>query len=741
MSASNFVRPLLRATLSFLLLLTAWSVQAAQVKFTSGSWPTGIALSGEGGSAALPGLTLQVMNTDTDGGTATGIIRYENDTFFATGDSTFGALTHDQPIAGRLAMVVKSANGRPFSLKSFVYLNWGENSGTLFEARGYRGGNPVSGATQGFDWPAYNAKVITLPAAFDNVDEVRIVMTSSDGVNPNRHTWHSINDLQVDIPNSAPTAIALSANTINQSAGANAVIGTLTSTDPDIGSSFTYALAAGTGSTHNASFNISGSSLRANNAASLAAGTYTVRVRTTDENGATFEQPFTLTVADDLAPSVSSIAVSGSPAATATSVAYLVTFSEAVINVASSDFTLTATGSAAGTVGTITGTGSNVLTVAVDSITGTGTLRLDLKAASGITDNAGNGNIAAYSSGAAHTVAIPTAPGAPTINTATPGNGQVSVAFTAPASDGGSAITGYTVTASPGGFTASGAASPLVVTGLANGTAYTFTVTATNATGTSTASAASAAVTPKAAQTITFGNPGTQNFGTAPTLTATSSSTLPVSFTSSTTAVCTITSGGALTFGSSGVCTINANQAGNGSFEAAPQVSQTFSVAAVVPGTPTIGTATAGDTQATVMFTAPVSTGGATITGYTVTANPGGATANGASAPITLTGLTNGIAYTFTVTATNSAGTGAASGASTPITPAAVQTLTFANPGAQNFGTTPTLTATSSAGLTPTFTSTTTAVCSITSGGTLTFISAGTTALTWKVWVTVEAAR
>ncbi|MCM0041958.1 MAG: hypothetical protein NBV61_04245 [Algoriphagus sp.] len=86
-------------------------------------------------------------------------------------------------------------------------------------------------------------------------------------------------------------------------------------------------------------------------------------------------------------------------------------------------------------------------------------------------------------------------PGAPTSPVATAGNAQASVAFTAPVSDGGGAITGYTVTSSPGNITATGAGSPLVVTGLTNLTSYTFTVVATNATGNSVASAASAAVT------------------------------------------------------------------------------------------------------------------------------------------------------------------------------------------------------------------------------------------------------
>ncbi len=77
-------------------------------------------------------------------------------------------------------------------------------------------------------------------------------------------------------------------------------------------------------------------------------------------------------------------------------------------------------------------------------------------------------------------------------------NQQATVSFTTPADDGGSAITGYTVTSTPDGITATGAASPIVVTGLTNGTEYTFTVHATNAVGNSVESAASNAVTPAA---------------------------------------------------------------------------------------------------------------------------------------------------------------------------------------------------------------------------------------------------
>lgn len=95
--------------------------------------------------------------------------------------------------------------------------------------------------------------------------------------------------------------------------------------------------------------------------------------------------------------------------------------------------------------------------------------------------------------------AAATAPGAPTIGTATGGDASASVAFTAPSNDGGAAILDYTVTASPGGATATGATSPIIVTGLTNGTAHTFTVKARNAVGSSVASAASNSVTPAAA--------------------------------------------------------------------------------------------------------------------------------------------------------------------------------------------------------------------------------------------------
>jgi uncharacterized protein YccT (UPF0319 family) len=273
-----------------------------------------------------------------------------------------------------------------------------------------------------------------------------------------------------------------------------------------------------------------------------------------------------------------------------------------------------------------------------------------------------------------------TAPGAPTTVAAVGGNGQAVVSFTAPANNGGTAITGYTVTSNPGGFTASGTGSPLTVTGLTNGTSYTFTVTATNAAGTSAASSASAAVTPDVPTA-----PG------APTAVAAvgGNSQAVVSFTAPasdghaaitsyrvTASPGGITASGAgspltvtgLANGTSYTFTVTATNAAGTS--AASSASTAVTLAPIAPGVPTAVAVVGGNGQAVVSFTAPASNGGAAVTGYTVTASPGGATASGAGSPLTVTGLTNGASYTFTVAATNAAGTGAASIASAAVTPA-----------------------------------------------------------------------
>ena len=85
-------------------------------------------------------------------------------------------------------------------------------------------------------------------------------------------------------------------------------------------------------------------------------------------------------------------------------------------------------------------------------------------------------------------------PGSATIDSVTAGNGQVTIAFTEPTYKGKGSIT-YTATSSPGNLTATGS-SPITVSGLSNGTSYTFTITALTSSGVSTSSSASSSVTP-----------------------------------------------------------------------------------------------------------------------------------------------------------------------------------------------------------------------------------------------------
>ncbi|CAB4548564.1 unannotated protein [freshwater metagenome] len=269
-----------------------------------------------------------------------------------------------------------------------------------------------------------------------------------------------------------------------------------------------------------------------------------------------------------------------------------------------------------------------------------------------------------------------TIPGAPTDVSATPGNTQAVISWSAPTSDGGSAITGYTITSSPGAntCTTTGATS-CTVTGLTNGTSYTFTVIATNVAGSSSASVASAAVTPRTipdaptgvsasignSQSIVTWQAPASNGGSAISGYSVTSSPLvsvPVGCTAINALTCTFTG---LTNGTAYTFTVTAINAAGNSSASSPSSAVT---PRTVPGAPTAVTTTAGNTQVIITWNAPTSDGGSAITGYSVTSSPSvtapvGCT-NVNALTCTFTGLTNGVAYTFIVTAINGAGTVAA---------------------------------------------------------------------------------
>ena len=278
-------------------------------------------------------------------------------------------------------------------------------------------------------------------------------------------------------------------------------------------------------------------------------------------------------------------------------------------------------------------------------------------------------------------------PDAPTSVIATAGNASASVTFSAPANNGGSAITGYTVTSIPSGGVDSNAGSTSLnhaITGLTNGTSYTFTVKATNSVGTSVASMASNSVTPKAltATTFTFTGPSSGSLNSASTIFTVTPNNLykgTITITPTGTGSAGL-SAKVLTFSNSSAAqtyTITPTVAGSITLTATNNGSLTnpdnltYSANAIVPDAPTSVVATAGDASASVTFVATTNNGGSAITGYTVTSNPTGGTdinAGSTSLNHTISGLTNGTSYKFKVKATNSVGTSSFSVASNSTT-------------------------------------------------------------------------
>jgi hypothetical protein len=280
--------------------------------------------------------------------------------------------------------------------------------------------------------------------------------------------------------------------------------------------------------------------------------------------------------------------------------------------------------------------------------------------------------------------AFPQAPSAPRKPVATRGNGEATVRWIKPRANG-SPITGYTVTSS-GGQTCSTTdadTTSCVVTGLTNGTSYTFTVTATNAEGTSYPSPASRPIFPSTdpvppstpfapvatagdgQASVTWTKPA-DNGVTISGYTATSSGGQTCSTTGADTLTCVVTG---LTNGTAYTFTVTAN---NIVGDSDPSPDSNSVTPGTEPATPSAPVATAGDSQASVTWTKPADYG-PPIRSYTVTSSAGQVCTTNDADTLTcdVTGLTNGTAYTFTVRATNALGTSAASAPSNSVTPTA----------------------------------------------------------------------
>ena len=112
-------------------------------------------------------------------------------------------------------------------------------------------------------------------------------------------TFEKSFSITVNNVNEAPIALASSSLSLDENAGADAEIGTLSTTDPDNGDSFTYSLVAGTGDSDNASFSINSGKLLAKISLNFESkSSYSVRVKTEDAGGLSYEEALTITLND-----------------------------------------------------------------------------------------------------------------------------------------------------------------------------------------------------------------------------------------------------------------------------------------------------------------------------------------------------------------------------------------------------------------------------------------------------------
>jgi titin len=258
-----------------------------------------------------------------------------------------------------------------------------------------------------------------------------------------------------------------------------------------------------------------------------------------------------------------------------------------------------------------------------------------------------------------------TVPTTPSQVSAVAGAGAVTIRFSQPVDDGGSIVTGYTVTDKYGSVCSTSTATSCRFTGLANGVVDTFTVTASNAAGTSVAAVVSATPlsapsAPENVKAIALNGSALVSWDAALANGSPVSSYLVTSADAkgclAKAATSCLVSG--LTNGTAYSFTVMAfNAVGVSS----PSVASAAVTPATSPSAPRSVVATVGDKFVTFTWSAPARNGGSAVVGYSVSSLNGESCTTTIELTCTITNLTNGQSYEFVVTAQNAVGISAPS--------------------------------------------------------------------------------
>ncbi|MBN3051166.1 tandem-95 repeat protein, partial [Pectobacterium brasiliense] len=196
-------------------------------------------------------------------------------------------------------------NGVDIALTNGNNLSLGGSYGTLSVSKS---GNTATVTLTGASLSDANMSTLLSGMTYRNSSEnpsvtsrtVTLSELTDSGSSNNTASPSFSSQVTVNAVNDAPTDISLSSGSIGQSLGSNGTVGTLSATDVD-SSAFNYTLVSGTGSTDNNLFTITGNTLKVNNAATMAPGTYSVRVQVNDGTD-TYQKVFSVTVSDDVRP-------------------------------------------------------------------------------------------------------------------------------------------------------------------------------------------------------------------------------------------------------------------------------------------------------------------------------------------------------------------------------------------------------------------------------------------------------